>query len=53
MVDPKHINPETVMPAFYVTEGLHRVAKKFVGKPILSADQVEDVVAYLATLKES
>lgn len=53
VVDPKHINPETIMPAFYVTEGLHRVAKDFVGKPILSADQVEDVVAYLLTLKES
>ena len=53
VVNPKKINPETIMPAFYVTEGLYRVAKAFVGKPILTAAQVEDVVAYLMTLKES
>jgi sulfur-oxidizing protein SoxX len=43
--------PETVMPAFYRTEGLNRVRPEFVGKPILTAQQVEDVVAFLATLK--
>ncbi|SDQ75960.1 sulfur oxidation c-type cytochrome SoxX [Pseudovibrio sp. Tun.PSC04-5.I4] len=43
---------ETIMPAFYRVSGLSRVAKKFKGKPILSAEQVEDIVAYLATLKE-
>ena len=42
---------ETVMPAFYRTEGLNRVRPEFAGKPILSAQQVEDVVAFLATLK--
>jgi len=42
----------TIMPAFYKTDGLNRVAKKFAGKTILSAEQVEDIVAYLATLKE-
>lgn len=51
VVDAKVINPDTIMPAFYRTEGLHRVLKKFSGKPILSAEQVEDVVAYLKTLK--
>ncbi|MBT8420960.1 MAG: sulfur oxidation c-type cytochrome SoxX [Gammaproteobacteria bacterium] len=51
IVDPKRINPETMMPAFYRVDGLHRVAKKFQGKPILTAEEVEDVVAYLATLK--
>jgi sulfur-oxidizing protein SoxX len=39
------------MPAFYRTEGLNRVRPEFVGKPILTAQQVEDVVAFLATLK--
>jgi sulfur-oxidizing protein SoxX len=39
------------MPAFYRTEGLHRVMKDFDGKTILSAQEVEDVVAYLMTLK--
>lgn len=51
VVDAKRINPATVMPAFYRVKGLHRVAKKFAGKPILTAQEVEDVVAYLTTLK--
>lgn len=42
---------ETVMPAFYRTAGLNRVRPEFDGKPILTAQQVEDVVAFLATLK--
>jgi len=52
MVDPKAINPETVMPAYYKVEGLHRVLERYRGKPILMAQQVEDVVAYLLTLKQ-
>ena len=52
VVDPKVINPETLMPAFYRTEGLHRVGKKFQGKSILSAQDVEDILAYLMTLKD-
>jgi len=51
IVDSKQINPATIMPAFYRIDGLHRVAKEFQGKPILTAGEVEDVVAYLATLK--
>ena len=47
----KVFGDETVMPAFYRTSNFHRVADKFAGKTILSAQQVEDVVAYLATLK--
>lgn len=42
----------TIMPAFYSTENGERTLKKFVGKTILSAQQVEDVVAYILTLKE-
>jgi L-cysteine S-thiosulfotransferase len=41
----------TAMPAFYRVDGLNRVRPEFAGKPILTAAQVEDVVAYLATLK--
>lgn len=52
IVNPKKINPETFMPAYYRTKGLHRVQKKWRGKTILSAQQVEDVVAYLMTLRE-
>ena len=51
IVNPKIINPDTFMPAFYRPYGLHRVAKNFQGKTILTAQQVEDVVAYLTTLK--
>ena len=51
VVDSKVVNPDTIMPAFYKNEGLHRVLKKFQGKTILSAEQVEDIVAYMMTLK--
>lgn len=50
LVDPKVINPDTMMPSFYKT-GQHRVLKKFQGKTILDAQEVEDVIAYLKTLK--
>src|SRR5688500_16140092 len=51
VVDPTRLNPDAVMPAYYRVEGLDRVARPFQGRPILSAQQVEDVVAYLSTLK--
>ncbi len=51
VVDPKVVNPNSIMPAFYKSEGFHRVMEEFEGKPILTAAEVEDVVAYLATLK--
>lgn len=46
------LSPDTIMPSFYRDTGFNRVAKKFEGKTILSAQQVEDVVAYLMTLKD-
>ena len=52
IVDGSRLNPDTIMPAYYRTEGLHRVARSFEGKTILTAAQVEDVVAYLVTLKD-
>lgn len=42
----------TIMPAFYIESGYNRPLEKFAGKPVLTAQQVEDVVAYLMTLKE-
>ena len=51
LVDPARANPQTIMPAYYRTEGLTRVAPSYRGKPVLSAAQIEDVVAYLVTLK--
>jgi sulfur-oxidizing protein SoxX len=52
LVDPKSVNAETIMPAMYKNEGLHRVRKKFIGKTILSAQEVEDVIAFMMTLKK-
>ena len=51
IVDPARTNPDSVMPAYFRTEGLTRVAPALRGKPILSAEQIEDVIAFLATLK--
>lgn len=53
IVNPKAVfGNQTLMPSFYRTAGFNRVHKKFKGKTILSAQQVEDVLAYLLTLKE-
>ncbi|MCW5737867.1 MAG: sulfur oxidation c-type cytochrome SoxX [Enhydrobacter sp.] len=52
LVDARRLNPDTIMPPYYRTEGLTRVARNFQDKTILSAQQIEDVVAYLATLKD-
>ncbi len=51
IVDPRKANPATIMPAYFATAGLTRVAPSFKGKTILSAEQIEDIVAYLVTLK--
>ena len=52
LVDPKLINPDTIMPSYYRKTGFHRVHKKWQGKTILKANDVEDILAYLMTLKE-
>jgi sulfur-oxidizing protein SoxX len=52
IVDSGRINAATIMPAYYKIEGLTRVAPAYQGKPVLSAEQIEDVVAFLTTLRE-
>lgn len=52
VVNPKFVNPDSIMPAFYWANGFHRVLKGFEGKTMLSAQEIEDVVAYLETLTE-
>jgi len=52
LVDAARLNPDTIMPPYYRVDGLARVARNFQGKTILTAQQIEDVVAYLATLRD-
>jgi len=52
LVDAPRLNPGTIMPSYYRIDGLDRVAVNWRGKPILSAEQIEDIVAYLAGLRE-
>jgi L-cysteine S-thiosulfotransferase len=52
MVDASSLNPATIMPSYYRVEGLNRAGPAWRGKPILTAEQIEDMVAYLASLRE-
>jgi sulfur-oxidizing protein SoxX len=52
IVDAARLYPATIMPPYYRTDGLSRVAASFRGKPVLTAGQIEDVVAFLATLRD-
>jgi sulfur-oxidizing protein SoxX len=52
IVDSSRVTASTIMPAYYRTDGLTRVAAAFRSKPVLSAEQIEDVVAFLKTLRE-
>jgi sulfur-oxidizing protein SoxX len=51
VADITRVRPDAPMPTFHVTDGLRRVAPEYRGRPALSAQQVEDVVAWLSTLK--
>ena len=52
IVNSSRIDPNTIMPAYYRLEGLDRVAPAFRGKTVLTAEQIEDVVAFLMTLRD-
>jgi len=51
LVDSKQLNPETIMPSYYRTEGFAQVATAYRGKTVLTAQQIEDAVAYLMSLR--
>jgi sulfur-oxidizing protein SoxX len=53
IVDSRRLNPATIMPPYYNMDGLVRVGRNWQDKPVLSAEQVEDVVAFLTTLTET
>ena len=53
IVDPKKLSPETIMPSFYKISGLNRVGKRYADKPMLNAQQIEDVISYLLTLQDN
>jgi sulfur oxidation c-type cytochrome SoxX len=53
LVDGKRLNPDSIMPSYYRTEGLNRVAPQFRGRTVLSAQEIEDVVAFLLTLRDA
>ncbi|MGB4116347.1 MAG: sulfur oxidation c-type cytochrome SoxX [Polaromonas sp.] len=52
LADSRRLNPDTLMPAYHATEGLSQVTKNLQGRPLLAAQQIEDVLAYLMTLKQ-
>ncbi len=51
IMDARVASPDTIMPPYYSTEGLHRVGARWAGTTIYSAQDVEDVVAFLGTLR--
>jgi len=53
LVDASRLDPQTIMPSYYRTENLERVGWQWRGQPVLSAQQIEDVVAFLRTLREA
>jgi L-cysteine S-thiosulfotransferase len=52
VVDGTQINPATIMPPYHRVDGLNKVGAQWRGKPVLAAQEVEDIVAFLSTLKE-
>jgi len=52
LVDASRLNPSTIMPPYYRVDGLARIGNSWTGKPMLTAEQIEDVVAFLSTLRD-
>jgi L-cysteine S-thiosulfotransferase len=52
LVDSRKLDPDTIMPSYYRTDGLNRVGAAWRDKPVLTAEEIEDVVAFLATLRD-
>lgn len=52
LVDGRRLNPDSIMPSYYRTQGLSRVGAAWRDRPVLTAQEIEDVVAFLATLRD-
>lgn len=52
IMDSRGLSPDTIMPPYFTTLGLHRVGAKWLGQTIYSAQDVEDVIAFLLTLED-
>jgi sulfur-oxidizing protein SoxX len=52
LVDSRRLDPDTIMPSYYRTDGLNRVGSAWRDKPVLNAEEIEDVVAFLASLRD-
>jgi sulfur-oxidizing protein SoxX len=52
MVDGRRLNPDTIMPSYFSLDGLVRVGRAWQGRTVLTAEEIEDVVAFLATLRD-
>ena len=47
LIDPRQFNPQTIMPAYFSTDGLNKVASPYKGQTILTAQGLEDILSYL------
>lgn len=52
LVDGRALNPGSIMPSYHKVDGLARVSAAWRGRTILEAAEIEDVVAFLATLRD-
>jgi sulfur-oxidizing protein SoxX len=52
LVDSRRLDPDTIMPSYYRIDGLNRVGVAWRDKPVLNAEEIEDVVAFLASLRD-
>lgn len=53
IVDYDRVKPGTTMPSYFRTENLTQVGPEYAGRTMLSAQDIEDIIAYLETLKET
>jgi hypothetical protein len=47
IADARRFNPQTIMPAYFSTEGLNNVASPYQGQTILTPQGLEDILSYL------